>query len=308
MSKKICFIIVVSLLLISVAQADVNLNISGSQFEIQNTDTFRIRNVIAPGYRGAYWIDFKWDPVNLVFVPVNLGAEALYKIAGYVKTTDGEAISGAAISINTGTYSNTDQNGYYIVNNLTNGTYTVIASKAGYLITPTPASVSLSNADNVQNFTATLLTTFTPDNAIPINSLQEVIRDGLAVGATDLYVATVPAPGTASFQNATRDWSTRRDMLVMYGGAACDQRVPDIYDYNAIMAGINNASLPDRSETGVTINNRVFYYNFQDLMNQGVLIGRLTRPAAPAGCYYVWICNVSSTTSDYSLYFSYVPR
>lgn len=86
---------------------NLSQNLSGSQFEIQNADTFRVRNVTAPDYPGAYLIDFKWDPVNLVFVPVNVGAETLYKISGYVKTTGGEVISGAAININTQTQTKT---------------------------------------------------------------------------------------------------------------------------------------------------------------------------------------------------------
>jgi len=134
--------------------------------------------------------------------------------------------------------------------------------------------------------------------------MQQIIRNDLPVGATDLYRANVSVPGSASFYNLTRDWATLRDMLVMYGGAACDQRVPDLSDYNAIMAGISNESLSRRSETGVMINNRTFYYNFQDVSNQTVQIGRVNQPAVPAGCYYVLIYNVSASPSDYSLTFS----
>ncbi len=374
---------VVNLLLISVAQAEVNLNISGSQVEMQNSDTFRMLNVTSPEYPGVYWVDFKWDPVNLVFVPVNVGTEMLYKISGYVKTTGGAALTGAEISINRGTCSNTDQTGYYSCNNLSNGVYTVLASKSGYSITPLPAIVNLSNTDKAQDFTAAAATytisgtvtglpegasatiglsgtatkstitvggaysftgllagnytvmpslsgyMFTPTSSsfslssditknftatpLPydvttINSFQEILRNALPPGATDLYLTVVPVAGSASFQNATRDWLTRRDMLVMYGGAACDQLVPDLNDYNTIMAGISNGTFPVSSETGVMVNNRTFYYNFQDVMNQGVLLGRLNKPAAPAGCYYVLIYNVSSTDSDYSLFFSTMAR
>jgi hypothetical protein len=67
------------------------------------------------------------------------------------------------------------------------------------------------------------------------------------------------------------------------------------------MAGITARSLPLTSETGVTINNRIFYYSFESVMNQGVYIGKRNKPLAPAGCYYILIYNVSEDPSDYSL-------
>jgi len=128
------------------------------------------------------------------------------------------------------------------------------------------------------------------------------------VGKTDLYRANVPVPGNGSFVNATKDWFTRRDMIVMYGGEACDQQIPTVADHTAIMAGISNGIFPLKSETGVAINNRTFYYGFSNVMNQGVLIGRDGTPAAPAGCYYILIYNVATKPSDYSLFFSTAPR
>jgi hypothetical protein len=56
--------------------AELNINISQSTLELRGTDTFRAHKIVAQGFVGAYWVDFKWDPVNFVFVPVAGGQEA----------------------------------------------------------------------------------------------------------------------------------------------------------------------------------------------------------------------------------------
>lgn len=140
-----------------------------------------------------------------------------------------------------------------------------------------------------------------------LESGKEVITS-VGFKGTALYRANVPVPFVASFANATKDWSTRRDMLVMYAGATCNLVPPTIADHTTIITSIANGSLTSKSDTGVLVNGRTFYYNFQDVNNQSVIIGRLWKPAAPAGCYYVLIYNVSSGDSVYSLTFSSTPK
>ncbi len=383
---------------VSGASGSVNVTLAGAASQQTSTTGSYIFSGLAPGSYtvAASAAGFSFNPQSSPVTISNSNVRSdftasvmTYKISGYVKDASNVAIAGVAVSSSAGACSSTDANGYYSCNNLSNGTYTISASKSGYSITPTSASVTISNADKTQNFTAAtaitytisgtvsnlgsganatislsgaatkstttvggaysftgLLTgnytvtptlsgyTFSPtsssftlssdiaknftasvipppppvNNAITINNMQEKLRNDLPPSAWDLYVTTVPVPGNANFVNATKDWVTRRDMIVMYGGAACDKPVPTVSDYNAIIAGTSNRSLPLYTMTGETVNNRTFYYNFQDVMNQSLLIGRSNVPAAPAGCYYILIYNVSSSNSDYSLYFSTLAR
>lgn len=73
--NKVLFVVALLIGLTGVCYADLALDISGSQYETKSTDTVRMRNVVAPGYAGKYWIDLKWDSSILVFVPINAGAE-----------------------------------------------------------------------------------------------------------------------------------------------------------------------------------------------------------------------------------------
>ncbi|MEJ2697708.1 MAG: hypothetical protein P8013_13805 [Candidatus Sulfobium sp.] len=64
------------LFLVSVATAEqYPLNLSASKVDVTATDTIRIHHITAPWAEGSYWIDFQWDPVNLVMIPVNVGVE-----------------------------------------------------------------------------------------------------------------------------------------------------------------------------------------------------------------------------------------
>lgn len=74
------FVFVALLLYVSPVLADIPVDISGSQCEIQSSDTVRMRHMTAPGspdYAGQWWVDFQWNPAMLMFVPVNLGQEAI---------------------------------------------------------------------------------------------------------------------------------------------------------------------------------------------------------------------------------------
>jgi hypothetical protein len=62
------------------------------------------------GYNGQYWDDFKWDPANLVFVPVNVGEQTVtipsndikgsYELVGFfVAYSTGQVISGNEVTM-----------------------------------------------------------------------------------------------------------------------------------------------------------------------------------------------------------------
>jgi hypothetical protein len=60
---------------VSTATAQIHLDLSGAQFELQAPERLRIRQVTFPGYPGRYWVDVEWDATGLVFVPVDHGPE-----------------------------------------------------------------------------------------------------------------------------------------------------------------------------------------------------------------------------------------
>jgi hypothetical protein len=68
-------LIVIGLLLCfsGISYADIAIDISGSQVEIQDSTTMRVRNLTVPGYEGRYWVDFQWNPASLVFTPTGVG-------------------------------------------------------------------------------------------------------------------------------------------------------------------------------------------------------------------------------------------
>jgi hypothetical protein len=73
--KRTVFIISVFLLLASfgksfavdVPPAPIQIDISNSTFEKVDSQQFRIRDLAAPGHPGTYWVNFLWNPNNLIF-------------------------------------------------------------------------------------------------------------------------------------------------------------------------------------------------------------------------------------------------
>jgi hypothetical protein len=80
--KKV-FILVAMIALLAVSNLSsattLNLDLSGSSMMPTAQETIRIHNVTGTldgtPVEGKYWVDFQWDPVNLVFVPTAAGAE-----------------------------------------------------------------------------------------------------------------------------------------------------------------------------------------------------------------------------------------
>jgi hypothetical protein len=60
---------------IDVPPPPIDIDISNSSFEKIDSSSFRIRQLIAPGYSGSYWVDFFWNPDQLLFEPNNVGEE-----------------------------------------------------------------------------------------------------------------------------------------------------------------------------------------------------------------------------------------
>jgi len=76
MKKVFLGLCILSFLMIcSASYSQVNIDVTGSHVDIQDSTTIRVHNVTSPEAPGSYWIDFQWDAVSLAFVPVNLGQE-----------------------------------------------------------------------------------------------------------------------------------------------------------------------------------------------------------------------------------------
>jgi hypothetical protein len=94
--KNIClavYLLFILILIPAYAFAEINLNISDSTTTIIDSSTFKMNNITADvdgvAVAGQYWIDFKWDPGSLVFVPINAGAEETPNIIGtWLMTAD----------------------------------------------------------------------------------------------------------------------------------------------------------------------------------------------------------------------------
>ena len=97
MRKIIClavYLLLILMLIPAYSFAAINLNISNSTTTIIDSSTFKMNNITADidgvSVPGQYWIDFKWDSVNLVFVPINVGAELNYKTSEYLPLGQGD--------------------------------------------------------------------------------------------------------------------------------------------------------------------------------------------------------------------------
>ena len=52
-----------------------HLDLSNASISVTGAETFRISHTTIPGLEGAYWVDFQWNPVDLVFAPVAAGSD-----------------------------------------------------------------------------------------------------------------------------------------------------------------------------------------------------------------------------------------
>jgi hypothetical protein len=75
--KKLMIVLALSLvfMIYNAAYANIDINISASNLSILDSNTIRIHNFTVVGFPGRYWVDFKWNPAGLDFVPINAGVE-----------------------------------------------------------------------------------------------------------------------------------------------------------------------------------------------------------------------------------------
>lgn len=95
------------------------------------------------------------------------------------------------------------------------------------------------------------------------------------------------------FTTATKDWSTQCDMIVMYSGTVCGEKLPDVNDYNAIIDDIRRTG--QEAAKGKVFNNFPFYYQIVG-QNQTLSLSNI-----PLGCYYVYVHNRSDIAGTYVL-------
>ncbi len=110
-----------------------------------------------------------------------IGYKAVFDIAGKVTDADGAALSGVIISLNNGQSATTNSSGNYRFDNIDQGTYTLTASKSGYVFTPASYSVTgprqpLNTTPDVidQNFTALTLANPVIDSGLDIEGSDTV--------------------------------------------------------------------------------------------------------------------------------------
>ena len=79
---KFLLTLIIIALLIGVSSAEVavppppiDIDISHSYFEIIDSTKFRLRQLTAPGYPGNYWVNFQWNPNQLLFEPANVDVD-----------------------------------------------------------------------------------------------------------------------------------------------------------------------------------------------------------------------------------------
>jgi uncharacterized protein (DUF2141 family) len=120
------------------------------------------------------------------------GSAPTYSISGTV-TQDGSALQGVMVTMsvanNAETTTTTDASGNYTFEKLSAGTYTVAPTLAGYTYSPSAPSVTISSANQTQNFTAT--------SVITSNSISGTISySGSHTGR--IYVGLKNADGSAT--------------------------------------------------------------------------------------------------------------
>jgi hypothetical protein len=156
--------------------------------------------------RGSVTLTVESDITGVDFTTWQRG----YSISGRITLGDGTPLAGTQVKINAGETVTTDENGNYTLGapDPTNpfyqfgllypGSYTVTASKPGYLITP-PASqnVTITSSDLTQvNFTATLITYHPVSGRVTFDDGSPAT--GIIVHTNTGYSTTTDADGNYS--------------------------------------------------------------------------------------------------------------
>ena len=91
-------------------------------------------------------------------VPDGPGPHSAYVVTGVVKDSVGARISGVTISDGAGHSAVTDASGYYVLEGLSAGTYTITPSKSGYTFSPASPSVTVPPSQLTINFVGSIST------------------------------------------------------------------------------------------------------------------------------------------------------
>lgn len=132
-----------------------------------------------------------------------------YSISGKITFEDGTPLAGATVNTGTGGTVTTDSNGNYIIGApdpknpfysfgfLFPGSYTITASKTGYIMAPTNQNVTIDSADLTQvNFTATLITYHPVSGRVILDDGTPAA--GIVIQTTTGYSTTTDADGNYS--------------------------------------------------------------------------------------------------------------
>jgi N-acetylneuraminic acid mutarotase/surface antigen len=171
-------------------------------------------------------------------VPYIIAASAVYTISG---TVSGDVVSGVTVTL-TGTGSTsttTDASGNYSFSGALRGSYTITASKTGYIVSPTSISAVVSNADLTnQNFTATAVYNISGTVSGDVVSGVTITLAGDGSNST-----TTDADGNYSFSGA------------ISGSYTITASMSSHYNFSpvSISATVSNADLTDQNFTATAI-------------------------------------------------------
>lgn len=144
--------------------ADATVSIEGGPSTMTAADGSYSLNSLLPGTYTltAAKINYQFAPASrIVTVPPSAtqqnftGTSTLTSISGRVVDTNNNPIADATITVEGGPTTITAADGFYSVNGLSSGTYTVSATKTKYEFTPASRSVTVPPSASQQNFTGT---------------------------------------------------------------------------------------------------------------------------------------------------------
>lgn len=230
--------------------------------------------------------------------PITISTATVYSesASGSCSNTSGSAPgwitavpSGSSLTVNLDSSGLTAGNAYYACVQLTFTDSNL--QSVTKLNLPVTLTVQSSPPSNVQILTLTSGVAYVTSPSQPYMTL----------GANKIQYYKAIQTGTSYFgySNATMDWTTFMDMIIMYSGPTCGSKLPDMYDYQNILndiaaTGINyRRPINLKSDDG---NYYDFYYQFGS-QNQSVNVSS----GIQTGCYYVFIYNTSDVTGKYQL-------
>lgn len=96
MKKGLTVVVLFLILGLQGSASAVSIDITGAKMQAQSPYDMKLTNVKVDGYTGTYWVTLRWDVNNLVFKPLDAGAET---VAGKTWTVNVLGSSSATYSI-----------------------------------------------------------------------------------------------------------------------------------------------------------------------------------------------------------------